>query len=86
MINVAKAIELLAPFHNAVIFCKVKSENSNRFNGQLTTGNPDYPFIGINDSNVTNEDVFEALDYHTATNPGAPIDIGTIEWLNYQPI
>jgi len=83
MVNVAKAIELLAPFHSAVVFCKVKSETSNRFNGQLTTGNPNYPFIGINDSTVTSENLIEALEYHIASNPNTPINMDTIEYLNY---
>jgi len=54
--NVSEAIELLAPFHNAVLFCN---------NGQLSTGLETIPSIEVNDGMVHADDVYEVIDEYT---------------------
>ncbi len=68
MMNLAEAISLLTPFHIPQVICVVHKA-SGKFDAQLTTGNPDTPTIAINDSMVTAEDVFEAIDSHTSNSP-----------------
>ena len=56
------AIQLLAPYHTALVTCIVRKQNS--FDAQLSTGHPDLPFIAVNDGEVSASDLMEVLDLY----------------------
>lgn len=50
----------MTQFHNAHLVAHYATESG--IQGQISTGLPDFPFIAVNDSMVTKEDVYEVLD------------------------
>lgn len=74
--NLINAINLLAPFHICAITCIVRKDNG-KFDAQLSTGQPDCPFIPISDSMVLPSDVLEILDMYEnqSIEPTQPIQL-----------
>ena len=61
MMNVAEAIELLAPFHNAQLVCVIRNTDGT-VTGQLSTSCPELPFIAVNHNQVMLDDVLEVIE------------------------
>ena len=55
-------IKLVAPFHNARLVAAYHTDSG--IQAQISTGLADFPFIAINDSQVTQEDVWTVLDMY----------------------
>ncbi len=82
------AIQLLAPYHNALITCIVRKDNG-KFDAQLSTGLDSIPFVAVNDSEVCTSDILEVLDCYDNVNnqpellqePITFFDLGTVSEL-----
>ena len=74
------AIQLLAPYHNALVTCIVRKDNG-KFDAQLSTGLDSIPFVAVNDSEVCVSDILEVLDCYDNVNnqPQLLIDSSTYQ-------
>lgn len=54
--------KLIAPYHQAQLIAAYATESG--IQAQISTGLIDFPFIAVNDSIVTKEDVYEVLDMY----------------------